>query len=178
MLTPSIIQLYHYPFIFSNFNGTQGDVNVLTHEVGHAFQGYLSGKIQPPEYRMPTLESCEIHSMSMEFFAWPYMDLFFGKDADKYRYAHLSDAIEFLPYGISIDEFQHWVYKHPNATHEERCAIWLDIQSRYEPHKKYDDDTPYLTIDKYQGKRLIWEVILMKDKAKEFAEEIIKCIEK
>ena len=91
---------------------------------------------------MPTLESCEIHSMSMEFFAWPYMDLFFGKDADKYRYAHLSDAIEFLPYGISIDEFQHWVYKHPNATHEERCAIWLDIQSRYEPHKKYDDDTP------------------------------------
>ena len=136
------LPVYHYPFIFSNFNGTQGDVNVLTHEVGHAFQGYLSGKIQPPEYRMPTLESCEIHSMSMEFFAWPYMDLFFGKDADKYRYAHLSDAIEFLPYGISIDEFQHWVYKHPNATHEERCAIWLDIQSRYEPHKKYDDDTP------------------------------------
>lgn len=128
---------YHYPFIFSNFNGTQGDVNVLTHEVGHALQGYLSGKIQPSDFRSPTLEACEIHSMSMEFFAWPYMDDFFGKDADKYRFAHLSDAIEFLPYGISIDEFQHWVYEHPTATHKERCEIWKDIQNRYEPHKKY-----------------------------------------
>ena len=134
--------LYHFPFIFSNFNGTQGDVNVLTHEVGHAFQGYLSGNIKPSDFRSPTLESCEIHSMSMEFFAWPYMNGFFGKDDDKYRYHHLSDAIEFLPYGISIDEFQHWVYEHPTATHEERCKVWLDIQSRYEPHKKYIDEMP------------------------------------
>lgn len=133
---------YHFPFIFSNFNGTQGDVNVLTHEVGHAFQGYLSGKIQPPDFRQATLETSEIHSMSMEFFAWPYMKDFFGKDDDKYRYSHLADAIEFLPYGISIDEFQHWVYENPNATHEERCKVWLDIQNRYEPHKKYIDEMP------------------------------------
>jgi M3 family oligoendopeptidase len=136
------LPLYHFPFIFSNFNGTQGDVNVLTHEVGHAFQGYLSGNIKPSDFRSPGLETCEIHSMSMEFFAWPYMDKFFGKDDDKYRYSHLADAIEFLPYGISIDEFQHWVYEHPTATHEERCKVWLDIQSRYEPHKKYIDETP------------------------------------
>ena len=63
--------LYNSPFIFSNFNGTSGDVNVLTHEGGHAFQCYLSSGIKVPEYRQPTLESCEIHSMSMEFFAWP-----------------------------------------------------------------------------------------------------------
>lgn len=136
------LPMYHFPFIFSNFNGTQGDVNVLTHEVGHAFQGYLSGKIQPSDFRSPTLEACEIHSMSMEFFAWPYMNQFFGKDDDKYCYHHLSDAIEFLPYGISIDEFQHWVYEHPTASHEDRCKVWLDIQSRYEPHKKYMDETP------------------------------------
>lgn len=136
------LPVYHYPFIFSNFNGTKGDVDVLTHEVGHAFQGYLSGKINPPDFRMPTLESCEIHSMSMEFFAWPFMKDFFGKDDEKYRFSHLSDAIEFLPYGISIDEFQHWVYEHPTATHEERCKEWLDIQSRYEPHKKYIKEMP------------------------------------
>ena len=136
------LPLYHFPFIFSNFNGTQGDVNVLTHEVGHAFQGYLSGNIKPSDFRSPGLETCEIHSMSMEFFAWPYMEKFFGKDDEKYRYSHLADAIEFLPYGISIDEFQHWVYEHPTATHEERCKVWLDIQSRYEPHKKYIDETP------------------------------------
>ena len=134
---------YKAPFIFSNFNGTQHDVNVLCHEGGHAFQGYLSSAIKIPEYQNPTLESCEIHSMSMEFFAWPYMEGFFGKDAEKYKYAHLADSIEFLPYGITIDEFQHWVYEHPNATHVERCAAYKEIENRYTPHKKYDD-TPNL----------------------------------
>ena len=131
--------LYKAPFIFSNFNGTDGDVNVLCHEGGHALQAYLSFPIKIPEYQSPTLEACEIHSMSMEFFAWPYMDKFFGKDAEKYKYLHLSDAIEFLPYGITVDEFQHWVYEHPNATHEERCAFWKSIESKYTPHKKFDD---------------------------------------
>ena len=135
--------LYKAPFIFSNFNGTQGDVNVLCHEGGHAFQAYLSSGIKIPEYQSPTLESCEIHSMSMEFFAWPYMEGFFGKDAEKYKYLHLADSIEFLPYGITIDEFQHWVYEHPEASHAERCAAFKDIESRYTPQKKYDD-TPTL----------------------------------
>ena len=130
---------YQSPFIFSNFNGTQGDVNVLCHEGGHAFQAYLSRNIKVPEYRTPTLESCEIHSMSMEFFAWPYMNSFFGKDAEKYKYAHLADSIEFLPYGATIDEFQHWVYAHPEASHTERCAAFKEIENKYTPHKKYDD---------------------------------------
>lgn len=129
---------YKAPFIFSNFNGTEWDVNVLCHEGGHAFQAYLSSDIRVPEYRNPTLESCEIHSMSMEFFTWPYMEKFFGKDADKYRFSHLADAIEFLPYGITIDEFQHWVYEHPNATHDQRCAKYLEIEKANLPHKKYD----------------------------------------
>ena len=131
---------YKMPFIFSNFNGTEHDVNVLTHEVGHAFQGYLSRNIKPSDFRHATLETSEIHSMSMEFFAWPWMNLFFGKDADKYRYGHLVDSIEFLPYGITIDEFQHWVYAHPTATHEERCAAFKEIESRYSPHKVYPDE--------------------------------------
>ena len=131
--------VYKAPFIFSNFNGTDGDVNVLCHEGGHAFQAYLSADIKIPEYQNPTLESCEIHSMSMEFFSWPYMKDFFGADADKYKYSHLTDAIEFLPYGITIDEFQHWVYEHPNATHEERCAKYREIEAANLPHNKYDD---------------------------------------
>ena len=130
---------YNAPFVFANFNGTSGDVNVLTHEIGHALQFYLSSNIKISEYRNPTLEACEIHSMSMEFFAWPYMELFFKEDADKYRYDHLKDAICFLPYGITIDEFQHWVYENPNATHEERCQKYLEIERRNLPHKKYDE---------------------------------------
>lgn len=134
---------YKAPFIFSNFNGTDGDVNVLTHEGGHAFQAFLSSDIKVPEYRSPTLEACEIHSMSMEFFAWKYMDKFFQKDAEKYKYLHLADAIKFLPYGITVDEFQHWVYENPNATHEERCAYWRSLEQKYTPHKKYDDLPTY-----------------------------------
>ena len=129
---------YKAPFIFSNFNGTSADVDVLTHEGGHGFQMYLCTGIKIPEYREPTMETAEIHSMSMEFFAWPYADKFFGKDGDKYRYSHLVDAIEFLPYGITVDEFQHWVYEHPTATHDERCAKWREIEKRYTPHKNYE----------------------------------------
>ena len=88
---------FESPFIFSNFNGTSGDVDVLTHEAGHAFQGYQSRHIQIPEVHMPTYEACEIHSMSMEFITWRYMDKFFGDQADKYRFAHLSDALNSFP---------------------------------------------------------------------------------
>ena len=101
---------YKAPFIFSNFNGTSGDVDVLTHEFGHAFQGYMSRNITCPDYRSPTLEACEIHSMSMEFITYPWMDLFFNEEADKYRYSHVCDGLTFIPYGVTVDEFQHYVY--------------------------------------------------------------------
>ena len=130
---------YKAPFIFSNFNGTSGDVDVLTHEFGHAFQGYMSRNIKCPDYHMPTNEACEIHSMSMEFITYPWMNLFFGENEAKYRYAHLEDAITFIPYGATVDEFQHWVYANPEATHKERCAKWREIEKKYLPHRKYDE---------------------------------------
>lgn len=40
------IENYKAPFIFSNFNGTSGDIDVLTHEAGHAFQVYESRKFE------------------------------------------------------------------------------------------------------------------------------------
>ena len=126
--------LYKCPFIFSNFNGTSGDVDVLTHEFGHAFQAYESKDIKISEYQAPTLEACEIHSMSMEFFAYPWMHLFFDNPA-RYKEDHLSSAISFLPYGVSVDEFQHFVYENPNATKEERNAKWLEIEKKYTPYK-------------------------------------------
>lgn len=125
------------PFIFSNSNGTSQDVDTLTHEFGHSFQGYLGSKIKVPSERMPTLEACEIDSMSMEFFAEPWMELFFKKDADKYRFAHLSGAFTFLPYGCEVDEFQHYVYENPDVTHEERCKKWAEIDHKYRPDFDY-----------------------------------------
>ncbi|WP_040204693.1 M3 family oligoendopeptidase [Neobacillus jeddahensis] len=132
------IENYKAPFIFSNFNGTSGDIDVLTHEAGHAFQVYSSRHFEIPEYYWPTYEACEIHSMSMEFFTWPWMELFFKEDTDKYKFSHLSDALLFLPYGVSVDEFQHWVYENPTATPKERKLQWREIEKKYLPHKKYD----------------------------------------
>lgn len=132
------IENHKAPFIFSNFNGTSGDIDVLTHEAGHAFQVYSSRQFEIPEYNWPTYEACEIHSMSMEFFTWPWMELFFKEDTDKYKFSHLSDALLFLPYGVSVDEFQHWVYDTPEATPTERKQKWREIEKKYLPHKNYD----------------------------------------
>lgn len=129
---------YKAPFIFANFNGTSDDVNTITHEAGHAFQGYSSSWVEMPECGYPTLESCEVHSMSMEFFTWPWMDLFFKEDADKYKFAHLGGAIKFIPYGVTVDEFQHFVYENPEATPAERKKAWRDIERKYLPYKNYE----------------------------------------
>ncbi|WP_379126718.1 M3 family oligoendopeptidase [Paenibacillus sp. sgz500958] len=129
---------YKLPFIFSNFNGTSGDIDVLTHEVGHAFQVYESRNIDVPEYAFPTSEAAEIHSMSMEFLCWPWMDLFFLEEADKYRFNHLADSLLFIPYGVSVDEFQHFVYDNPDATPAERKQAWREIERKYLPHRKYE----------------------------------------
>lgn len=129
---------YHVPFIFSNFNGTSGDVDVLTHEAGHAFQTYMATDIEIPDVCCPTMESAEIDSMSMEFFAYPWMHLFFHEDADKYRYSHLAHTITFLPYGVLVDHFQEEVYTHPEWTPDERKACWRKLEKMYTPFKKYE----------------------------------------
>ena len=129
---------YKSPFIFSNFNGTAGDLEVLTHEAGHAFQVYSSRDITIPECLWPTYESCEIHSMSMEFFTYPWMKNFFGKDTDKYLYDHLTGTVTFLPYGVLVDHFQHEVYEHPEMSPAERKATWHKLEGMYMPWKHYD----------------------------------------
>lgn len=125
------------PFIFSNFNGTSGDVDVLTHEFGHAFQVYSSRHLQPLEYNWPTYEACEIHSMSMEFLTYPWMKNIFGPDADKQIRSHLASAIQFLPYGVAVDEFQHRIYAQPDCSPQERHAIWREMEQKYLPHRHY-----------------------------------------
>ncbi len=128
---------YHVPFIFSNFNGTSGDVDVLTHEAGHAFQTYMSN-IEIPEVSCPTMESAEIDSMSMEFFAYPWMEEFFQEDSEKYKYDHLSHTITFLPYGVLVDHFQEEVYLHPDWSVDQRKACWRELEKMYVPFKNYE----------------------------------------
>ena len=134
---------YHVPFIFANFNGTQHDVEVITHEAGHAFEAWLNRDRIPSEYIWPSLEACEVHSMSMEFFAWPWAEGFFGADAEKFRYSHLASALTFIPYGTMVDHFQHIVYERPEMTPAERHGVWKELLGVYMPWLRLDGDIPF-----------------------------------
>lgn len=130
---------YKAPFIFSNFNGTSADVDVLTHEAGHAFQAYTSSKYVPISGQIwSTSEISEIHSMSMEHFTYPWMEKFFGQNADKYRYAHLASALEVVPYLCLVDHFQHEVFAKPDMNAKERRTCWRRLEREYMPWRKYD----------------------------------------
>ena len=130
---------YRAPFIFSNFNGTAGDVDVLTHEAGHAFAAYRAMKRGYPRRLMtPTMDGAETHSMSMEFLTAPYHHLFFGDATARYELSHAEEALTFLPYGCMVDEFQHLMYEDPNLTPEQRNAVWLDLEKKYRPWTDFD----------------------------------------
>ena len=127
------------PFIFSNFNGTSADVDVLTHEAGHAFEYYYASRRLPlSNLTFSTSEINEIHSMTMEFFAYPYMDSFFGPKADRYRYAHFTEAIKTIPYLVSVDEFQHRVFENPGSGPADWRRYWREIEKKYMPWRDYD----------------------------------------
>ena len=130
---------YDRPYIFSNFNGTDHDITVLTHEAGHAFQNYSSTHLPLVNYHWPTMEAAEIHSMSMEFFTWPWMKKFFKEDTKKFKYKHISGSLSFLPYGACVDHFQHWVYENPEVSPRERKDKWLELEATYMPYRAYDE---------------------------------------
>ena len=135
---------YRQPFIFANFNGTTGDVDVMTHEAGHAFNGWLiADNPYSLELQCGGMETAETHSMSMEFFAWPFMEKFFGEDAEKYKFIHTLESLSFIPYGTMVDAFQHIVYEKPELTPEERDAVWLALEKQFRPYMSMEG-IPYL----------------------------------
>lgn len=134
---------YDTPFIFANFNGTADDVETVTHEAGHAFADWINRKRVPVSTVWPTLEGCEVHSMSMEFFAEKSAGDFFGKDSRKFLYSHLAGAITFIPYGTMVDHFQHIVYEHPDMTPAGRHAEWKRLLGIYMPWLRIDGDIPF-----------------------------------
>ena len=134
---------YEVPFIFANFNGTQHDVEVVTHEAGHAFAAWMNRTRVPMSYVWPGMEACEVHSMSMEFFAWPWAEGFFGEDTRKFYYSHLAGALTFIPYGTMVDHFQHIVFEKPDMTPKERHNVWKELTGIYMPWMKLDGEIPF-----------------------------------
>lgn len=150
---------YEVPFIFANFNGTQGDVEVVTHEAGHAFAAYVNRNRVPMDYVWPTMEACECHSMSMEFFAEGWAEDFFGDEARKYKYSHLASALTFIPYGTMVDHYQHLVYEKPEMTPRERHDTWKELLGIYQPWMKLDGDIPFYSDgEAWQKQSHIYEV--------------------
>jgi M3 family oligoendopeptidase len=135
------LQEYNSPYVFSCFNQTIFDMQVLTHELGHAFAGYESMRTQTTlQYLGVSTDIAEIHSMAMEQFSYPYAEQFFGKDADKFRFAHLQEAMTFVPFGVAVDEFQHIMYANPELTPKERTNEWHKLEKKYMPWREYDED--------------------------------------
>lgn len=134
---------YGVPFIFANFNGTRDDVETVTHEAGHAFASYVNIDRIPISYVFPSMEACEVHSMSMEFFAWAGNEYFFGPDTRKFMYSHLAGAITFIPYGTMVDHFQHCVYENPDWTPRQRHDCWKELLGVYMPWMRLDGDIPF-----------------------------------
>lgn len=145
---------YEVPFIFANFNGTQHDVEVVTHEAGHAFAAYMNRKRIPYSTVWPSMEGCEVHSMSMEFLAWPWAEGFFGEDARKFRYSHLAGALTFIPYGTMVDHFQHIVYEKPDMTPAERHETWKKLAAIYQPWMRLDGEIPFYGAGEYWQRQM------------------------
>jgi len=131
---------YGSPFIFANFNGTSEDVDVLTHECGHALASFEAKDIEIVEHREYTHDVAEIHSMAMEFFTAGWMKLFFKEETDKFLSMQLASALMFIPYGCMVDEFQHIIYDNPDMSPAERKAAWKKLEAEYKPHLDYDGD--------------------------------------
>jgi M3 family oligoendopeptidase len=148
---------YDVPFIFANFNGTHGDVNVLVHEMGHALADWEGRALPALDYLSATAETAEIHSMTMEYLTAPHMDRFFGDDAERYRRLHLEDAMLFLPYGVAIDHFQHLVYANPSASPLERHKMWQQMEAKYLHWRRYGDLPHLSTGGLWQAKPHIYQ---------------------
>ncbi|MBQ7147077.1 MAG: M3 family oligoendopeptidase [Lachnospiraceae bacterium] len=154
----SSLELYERPFIFANFNGTQGDVEVVTHEAGHAFAYWMNRKRVPASYAHTSLEAAEVHSMSMEFFGWQNAEGFFGPDARKFMVSHLAGALTFIPYGTMVDHFQHIVYEKPEMTPAQRHAEWKRLMGIYQPWLKLDGEIPFYSEgERWQAQSHIYE---------------------
>ena len=140
------------PFIFANFNGTNGDVRVFTHECGHAYQRYASRKQPLKSYLWPTWRP--VRSIRCLLSSSPTLkSYFFGEDANRFILSHLEGALLFIPYGCAVDAFQHWVYDNPSATPDDRAAEWKRLEGLFLPWRQYRSEEPYYSSGRFWQKQ-------------------------
>jgi M3 family oligoendopeptidase len=143
------------PFVFANATGTPENAITVAHEIGHAFQFYKSQRHRMLDLMIPTNETAEIHSLSLEFLLWPHFAAL-TDDADRFRQAHLRKLVLMLPYIAAVDHFQELVYEHPQANLQERRAMWRDMEARYMPWRRHGDIPALAAGRAWQAQRHIY----------------------
>ena len=129
------------PYVFTRFNGTIMDFQVVTEDLGDAFARYVASRTQPiKEYFNATADMMEVYALSMSLFAYKYAEDFFGDDADKYRLYNMQELLTIISFGCAVDEFQHICYANPSLTPKERTYEWKKLEEKYMPWRKYGED--------------------------------------
>lgn len=145
------------PFIFMNASSTHEDVTTLMHECGHAYASIASlSERRLTVLHQPSLDICELHSTAMEYLTYPYMDQFFGEEAEAYTLLHMSQSLLFLPYACLVDEFQHHVYDQPELSPEARNELWRELERKYQPELEYREDEHFASGRAWQKKEHIF----------------------
>ncbi|WP_317899245.1 M3 family oligoendopeptidase [Aurantibacillus circumpalustris] len=117
------------PFIFMNSVGLHRDLVTMVHEGGHAIHSFLDFDLELVDFKSPPSEVAELASMSMELMSMEHWDVFF-KNEDELKRAkrqQLESVMDTLPWIAAIDRFQHWIYKNPDHTTEQRYEEWERI---------------------------------------------------
>ncbi len=122
------------PFIFANSGTTQGDLETLVHEAGHAFHTLRCRELEPLAYRDAPLEFAEVASMGLEALATEHWHEVHppGEAARAVRDA-LEDVVAGLPWIALVDAFQHRLYLEPDLGRQGRRALWVELAASFLP---------------------------------------------
>lgn len=120
-------------FIFMNHVKLHRDVVTLLHESGHAMHSEATKGIRYYPYLNPPSEVAELASMSMELISMEHWDLYYPKKEDlkKAKREQIEGTLSFLPWCMTVDAFQHWVYLHPQQTAAQRNEAYMQISLPY-----------------------------------------------
>lgn len=121
------------PFIFMNATGTPANVRTILHEAGHAMHSFSTVEERLITYRHTTHEAAELASMAMELLTMDYWDEYY-RDSQELRIAkrdELVGTISFLPWCMTVDSFQQWIYTNPDHSARERDTMFATIFEKF-----------------------------------------------
>ena len=136
------------PFIFMNAAGQMHDVTTMLHEGGHAIHSFLAHPLELNGFKEYPMEIAEVASMAMELMSMDEWETFFSnkENLQRAKEHQLERVITIFPWIAIIDKFQHWIYEHPEHTHDERTAMWIEILNEFR-----DDVIDYSGLENYRS---------------------------